>query len=166
MQLHRLVQAILRDRPVGTTTDDDMTTVARRLLRNTVPALPWDNPASWPTWQQLLPHVLTVTAPACGADPDSPEVPWLLDRAGTYLLTRGEPRPARPLLERAHQLHRDRLGEDHPDTLWSAINLASVLHWLGEHKQARHLNEDILTRRRRLLGADHPDTLRSAQNLA
>ncbi|MBV9142108.1 MAG: tetratricopeptide repeat protein [Pseudonocardiales bacterium] len=168
MQLHRLVQAILRDNPIRSTpTTEDMTTLARRLLRDAVPAEPWNNPASWPAWRQLLPHVFAVTDPTHPTDPDDAlEVAWLLDRAATYLLARGEPRAARALFERAHQLYTDTLGEDHPDTLESANNLAAVLHALGAYQQTRTLAEDTLARRRRVLGEDHPNTLESANNLA
>ncbi len=58
LQIHRLVRAILGDSPISTSTGDDLITVARRLLRGVVPADPWKNPASWPAWRQLLPHVL------------------------------------------------------------------------------------------------------------
>jgi tetratricopeptide repeat protein/uncharacterized protein DUF4062/NB-ARC domain-containing protein len=167
LQLHRLVQAILRDSPTSNTaTDEAMTTLARQLLTDAVQADPWNNPANWPIWRQLLPHVLAVTDPVHHTNPDPLEVAWLLDRAATYLQTRGEPRPARELFQRAHQLRRDKLGEDHPDTLDSANNLALDLHALGEYQQARTLNEDTLTRYRRVLGEDHPRTLVSASNLA
>jgi tetratricopeptide (TPR) repeat protein len=165
LQLHRLVQALLRDSPITTpTAEGDMSTVVRRLLREAVPADPWDNPASWPAWRQLLPHVFAVTTST--TDNDSGEVSWLLNCAAAYLQTRGEPRPARVLFARAHQLYRDRLGEDHPDTLLSAGNLAGNLWALGEYQQAHTLNEDTLTRKRRVLGNDHPDALASANNLA
>ena len=168
LQVHRLVQAILGDSPASTPTDDDLTMVAQRLLQGVAPINPWNNPASWPAWRQLLPHVLAVTDPARGADPDTDTdaVPWLLNRAATYLHTRGEPRPARVLLERAHQLYLDMLGEDHPDTLFSANELAGGLGALGEYQRARALNEDTLARRRRVLGEDHPETSRTASNLA
>ena len=74
------------------------------------------------------------------------DVAWLLDRAGTYLQTRGEPHAARPVFTRAHTLRRDLLGEDHPDTLTSANNLAVDLRALGEAAAARALDEDTLTR--------------------
>jgi hypothetical protein len=165
LQLHRLVQGILRDSSINTPTDD-MSTVACRLLRRVVPDDPWHNLASWPAWRQLLPHILAVTDTTRGAEPDSRDVPWLLDRAASYLQTTGEPRSARPLFERAHQLRRDMLGEDDPATLNSANHLASDLHALGEHERARDLNEDTLARCRRLLGDDHPETLCAANNLA
>jgi Domain of unknown function (DUF4062)/NB-ARC domain len=58
LQLHRLLQTILRSQP----SEHDMAAVAIRLLRATVPADdPWDNPPTWPLWRQLLPHVLAAT---------------------------------------------------------------------------------------------------------
>jgi hypothetical protein len=168
VQLHRLVRAVLRDNPTRSTpTNEEMTMVARQVLCDVVPAESWDNPASWPVWRQLLPHVLAVTDSTPRTNPDDArEVAWLLNQAATYLHTRGEPRPARALFHRAHQLHSDTLGDDHPETLASANNLARDLRALGEYQQARTLDEDTHTRRRRLLGDDHPDTLASANNLA
>ena len=140
-----------------------MTTVAIRLLRAAVPADdPWDNPPTWSLWRELLPHVLAATDAHHTPDPTGDDVSWLLNYAGMYVLTRGEPPSARPLLERALSLRRSMLGEDHPDTLDSASNLAINLHELGQYEQARHLNDDTLTRRRRVLGDEHLNTLNSA----
>ena len=64
VQLHRLVRAILRDNPTRSTpSTEEMTTLARRLLRDVVPVESWDSPASWPVWRELLLHVLAVTDP-------------------------------------------------------------------------------------------------------
>lgn len=162
LQLHRLLQAILRSQP----SEHDMATVAIRLLRAAVPADPWDNPPTWSLWRELLPHVLAATDARHTLDPTGDDVGWLLDHAGGYVLTRGEPASARPLHERALRLRRTVLGEDHPDTLESAINLATNLHMLGQHEQARQLIDDTFTRYRRVLGEDHPHTLNSASSLA
>jgi len=167
LQLHRLVQAILRSCPPGSGTDGaGMAVVVVQLLRGEVPAEPWKNPPTWPDWRTLLPHVLAATDPSRHLEPAGDDVPWLLDTAATYLQTRGEPDTARPLFERAFTDRRRMLGEDHPDTLGSAHNLALVLWALGEYEQARQLDEDTLTRLRRVLGENHPDTLTSANNLA
>jgi hypothetical protein len=167
LQLHRLVQAIVRNRPHSGPDSEKMDGVVLGLLRGAVPPDPWNNPATWPAWRALLPHVLAATDVAQSLDrANSEDVAWLLTRAGNYLHTRGEPRPARPLLERAFTLHQQLLGQDHPDTLLSANNLAGDLSALGEYAAARQVNEDTLTRRRRVLGEDHPDTLISASNLA
>ncbi|MGH3856217.1 MAG: FxSxx-COOH system tetratricopeptide repeat protein [Pseudonocardiaceae bacterium] len=163
LQLHRLLQAILRSQP----SEHDMAAVAIRLLRTTVPADdPWDNPSTWSLWRELLPHLLAATDARRTLDPTGDDVGSLLHRAGSYVLARGEPASARPLFERALRLRRSVLGEDHPDTLTSANNFALNLYELGQYEQARQLNDDTSTRRRRVLGDDHPHTLDSANDLA
>jgi len=166
MQVHRLAAALLRARTHEDEESGGWATIAVRLLAGAVPADPWNNPPTWSDWRQLLPHVLAATDTDRPLEPAGDDVTWLLDRAATYLLTRGEPGSARPLLERALTDRRRRFGEDHPHTLTSANNLARDLWALGEYEWARQLDEDTLTRRRRVLGEDHPDTLRSACYLA
>ncbi len=163
VQLHRLLAAILRTQPLQ---HQDLATHVVRLLRAAVPDDPWDNPAAWPIWRQLLPHVLVAADPHRALTGVEQDVAWLLDRAATYLLTRGEPTPARPLSEHARDLRRSLLGDNHPDTLCSAFILAASQWELGHYQQARDLGEDTLTRCRRVLGDDHPHTLRTAHILA
>jgi len=166
MQLHRLAAALLRARTREDEDSGGWATIAVRLLRAAVPADPWNNPPTWSDWQALLPHVLAATDTSRPLEPAGEDVPWLLNTAGLYLHTRGEPGPARPLHERAHTDRSRMLGEDHPDTLAPASNLALDLRELGEYERARQLDDDTFTRRRRVLGEDHPDTLSSASNLA
>ncbi|MGH3930507.1 MAG: FxSxx-COOH system tetratricopeptide repeat protein [Pseudonocardiaceae bacterium] len=144
LMLHRLLAAILRAQPHQ---KPDLPTRAVRLLRAAVPADdPLDNPPDWPTWRQLLPHVLIATDSHRNLTGVEEDVAWLLDRAATYLQTRGELVPARPLFERARDLRRSMLGDDHPDTLESAGGLSFNLWELGQYEQARQLAEDTLTR--------------------
>ena len=97
LQLHRLVQAILRSRPSHSGTNgEDMAVVAVRLLRGTVPAEPWNNPSTWSGWRDLLPHVLAATGPSRTLGPAGEYVTWLLNTAGTYLHARGDPDPPVP----------------------------------------------------------------------
>ena len=174
VQLHRVPAALLRgsgnghDR-IGPSWPD----VVVQLLCNALPDEVWNNPPVWPVWRPLLPHVLTATNFILGRPVDyiSPDrvvkdVTWLLDRAGTYLQARGDPRAALPLFERGHQLHRERHGPDDPETLTAANKLARALRGVGEYAVARELDQDTLTRRRRVLGENHPDTLASASSLA
>jgi Tetratricopeptide repeat/Domain of unknown function (DUF4062)/NB-ARC domain len=166
LQLHRLVQAILRARSADEADAAERNRTAIGLLRRVVPAVPWNDPSTWPTWRQLLPHVLVVTETGRDLDQAGVDVAWLLDRAGSYMLTRGEPRPARPLLERAFETHQRLLGDDHPDTLISADSLTADLRALGENERARQLDESIFSRHRRLLGEDHSNTLHWGHSLA
>ncbi|HVV21526.1 MAG TPA: FxSxx-COOH system tetratricopeptide repeat protein [Pseudonocardiaceae bacterium] len=166
LSLHRIPAALLRDGAPITAPANGWVTTAVKVLQSALPDNPWNQPATWPAWQALLPHILTTTERKRAQDPDAEEVDGLLGRIANYLQSRGKPRDARPLLERTYARHRDQFGEDHPETLASANNLALALHTLGDYDQARRIDEDTLERRRRILGEDHPATLISANNLA
>ncbi len=125
VRLHRVPAVLLRARTRDELRESGGWDAAIvRTLRAVAPPNPWKNPAVWPRWQQLLPHVLAATDASRSLDPVVDQVAWLLDYAAHYRDTRGEPRAALPLARRAHTLYRDRLGADHPDTLGSASNLA------------------------------------------
>jgi hypothetical protein len=53
LHLHRLVAALLRERPAPDSDAPDNIIVARRLLLGVVPRDPWRDPATWPAWRQL-----------------------------------------------------------------------------------------------------------------
>ena len=159
LQMHRLTQAILRDR---------LTPAQAAATRNYAEAMlaagdPVDmaNPATWPRWAQLTPHVLA----AGPAATDNPALRELAGHMCWYLLERGDIRTAQDLASDLYQRWRDRLGEDHPHTLTAAHYLAWTLLEMGRHAESRDLNQDTLARRR-VLGPDHLDTLFSAHNLA
>jgi tetratricopeptide (TPR) repeat protein len=161
IQLHRIPAALLRARSHG-----PATATIVRLLDQTAPGDVRIDPGGWPLWRRLLPHVLAAAGHEAALDAVPAEATRLLDRAATYLLTRGEHQAALAVYERAYDVRRDKFGDDHPDTLTSASNLALNLWWLGEYQRARSIDEDTLTRRRRVLGEDHPETLTSASQLA
>ena len=160
LQMHRLTQAILRER---------LSTAQAAATRNYAEAImaasdPGDmpNPATWPRWARLTPHVLAADLAAT----DNPALRELAGHTCWYLLERGDTRTAHDLASGLHRQWRDRLGEDHPHTLTAAHYLARTLLEMGRHAESRDLNHDTLTRRRRILGHDHLDTLYSAHNLA
>ena len=168
IQLHRIPAALLRARSHASevTAAADWASIVVRLLDQTAPVNVRSDPSAWPVWSQLLPHVLAATGHEFTLGAVSADTTRLLDRAGTYLLARGELQAALATHERAYSARREKFGDDHPDTLTSASNLALDLWELGEYGRARALDEDTLARRRRALGDDHPDTLNSARQLA
>ena len=156
LQLHRLTQAILRDTDTGPHRD-----IVEQLL---IAARPDNgtNPAGWPRWSLLLPHIL-----ACDpATTDNTDLRWLTYRATWHLLARGDARTALPLAEHLHTAWHQRHGPDDFTTLAASTLLAYAHRQLGHYQQARDLDEDSLAHRRRTLGDDHPDTLASATRLA
>jgi hypothetical protein len=158
--MHRLTQAILRDR---LTAEQGAATRActEAILAAADPRDP-ANPVTWPRWAQLMPHLLAADLAATG----SRGLRWMACNACWYLLARGDTRTARDLAADLRQHWRDRLGDDHEHMLAIATHLASVLQAMGRYAEARDLDQDTLDRYRRVLGEDHPDTLASASNLA
>ena len=160
LQMHRLTQAILRDRLTPAQAAATRQYAEAMLAASNPGDMP--NPATWPRWARLTPHVLAADLAATG----NPALRQLAGDTCWYLLERGDIRTAHDLASGLSQHWRDRLGEDHPHTLTAAHYLARALLEMGRHAESRDLNQDTLARRRRILGHDHPDTLYSAHNLA
>ncbi len=82
------------------------------------------------------------------------------------LNAQGKYAQAQPLYEKALEIRRRLLTDDHPDTAVSYNNVAVNLNAQGKYAQAQPLYEKALEIRRRLLTDDHPDTAISYNNLA
>ena len=158
--MHRLTQAILRDRlPPGqaaATRAHAEAVLAACDLGNGV------DPATWPGWAVLMPHLLAADLAAT----DNPELRWQACHASWYLRARGDARGCRQLADHLYQQWRERLGGDDPHTLAIAHTLAFAVRDLGRYADARDLDQDNLARDRRLHGDDHPNTLHSANSVA
>ncbi|MEV4283652.1 FxSxx-COOH system tetratricopeptide repeat protein, partial [Actinoplanes xinjiangensis] len=158
--VHRLTQAAIR----SLMEPSDVASLAAHLeavLGAMNPGDPRDA-ANWPAWGRLLPHLLAVQ-PGRSADDG------LRQRARdavVYLISRGDPGPARQFAEALHTGWRDMLGPDDRNTLRAATELVWALRDLGKVGQLRPLVEDTLTRQINSFGYDDPDTLRSAADLA
>ncbi|WTP28018.1 FxSxx-COOH system tetratricopeptide repeat protein [Streptomyces sp. NBC_00203] len=166
LQLHRLVQALLRTH-LPQTEQSSTVHSAQNLLATSAPGDP-DDPHSWPNYSQLTPHAQTLTEHST-KHIDTLETPRFRDLCCNtlrYLYTSGQYQAAHDLADRIRTRWDQTLGADHPDALRSAHTLAVSLYKLGKHEQARELDQQTLDARHRVLGPDHPDTLRSANNLA
>jgi transcriptional regulator with XRE-family HTH domain len=160
LQMHRLTQAIVRDR-LTPARAAAMRRCAEEILAASDPGNPPD-PGTWARWAQLIPHVLAADLAAS----DNAALRELVRRVCWYLIERGDARTARDLMSSLRHQWRDRLGGDHQHTLMAAHYLAWASYELGRYAESRDLNRDTLERHRRVLGTDHPDTLNSAHNLA
>jgi hypothetical protein len=160
LQLHRLTQAILRDRLTPAQAAATRNRI-EAILADSDPGDP-DNPATWPRWGRLMPHLLAAGLAAT----DSPGLRQLACHGSRYLLLRGDTRSAFALTSDLHPQWRDRLGDDHEHTLAIGDYLGWALEDMGRWAEARDLVRDTLDRRRRILGKDHPNTLTAAYNLA
>ncbi len=158
--MHRLTQAILRDR-LSPSQSADARACSEAILVASSPGYPVD-PVTWPGWARLMPHLLAADLGAAA----NPGLRRLACWGNWYQQARGDARSSHDLAEELYQQWRERLGGDDRDTLAIAHNLASALQDLGRYAAARDLDEDLLARTRRLGGADDPNTLHSAHMLA
>jgi hypothetical protein len=157
--MHRLTQAILRDR---LSAEEAIRARERTeaILAASDPGPPQD-PATWPKWARLMPHLLATDLIATG----NPRLRRLVCTASEYLVARGDARASHDLTSRLYP-HWRQLNADDPGTLRIAVCLAWALHNLGDYAATRNLAQETLDRCRRVLGDDHPDALTSANILA
>ncbi len=165
--VHRLVQAVTRYRAPSERHAEHTRTI-RALLAAFLPP-DAEDPAHWPSYASLLPHLLA--APAL--HPQEPGTDTgeagrqVLVNAGRYLYNRGDYEAARDLsADLMRRWARDLGHDDHLDVLAAGKNLASALVGLGDYEKAEHLHRDVYERRQRVLGSSDMLTLYSASDLA
>ncbi|WP_328916287.1 MULTISPECIES: FxSxx-COOH system tetratricopeptide repeat protein [unclassified Streptomyces] len=169
VSVHRLVQALTRtpDPNDPHRTPDLIAAAREQATENLSKALPKtiSDPASWPTWRTLTPHV-DALADQAAQETDTATTARILNETGLFLKGQGLITPALRHLHRAATGSERVLGKDHPDTLTSRNNLASAYESAGDLDRAIPLLKRTLTERVRVLGENHPGTLTSRNNLA
>lgn len=155
--MHRLTRAIIQDN-LDRSVRDQLRRVVETLIVTAQPKASQD-PAYWPRWARLLPHLVAL-------DPSISNNPALRDMANwmtLYIMSRSGHAEARGLAEKLYREWTVLLGPDHPHTLHAAHHLAQVCDDLS---RSYELDRETLTRRRRVLSEDHQQTLHSAHALA
>jgi len=90
----------------------------------------------------------------------------ILSSLAWLLWAQGDLQEASCLYERALEIRRRTLGEEHPETVATISKLGSLLRNRGNYDEARSFYERALEIRRRTLGEEHPDTAATLNNLA
>ncbi|MEU7990873.1 FxSxx-COOH system tetratricopeptide repeat protein [Streptosporangium canum] len=153
IQVHRLVQALLRDELSA----DDSTGFRHEvhlLLAAAAPDEPDDN-AAWPRYSELLGHV----APAGVAQSREPQVRRFVLDVVRYLYSSGDFRSARVLVESLLAQWEEDSSADDEYVLSAQRHLGIVVRELGEYQAAYDLNRVTLARMVEVLGPDHAETL-------
>jgi tetratricopeptide (TPR) repeat protein len=169
ISVHRLVQALSRipdvDDPHRRPADIELSQeLAATCLDDAAPET-WRDPASWPTWRVLLPHI-DALAQHGRADSDTFAAARLFNRAGPFMQNQGDLSSAIGYLQRAVLAYQRILGPDDPNTLSAQHNLAGAYTGAGDLARAIPLLRQILTDTERVRGRHHPETLSSRNNLA
>ncbi|MEV0194610.1 FxSxx-COOH system tetratricopeptide repeat protein [Kitasatospora purpeofusca] len=162
LQIHRIVQSTVLE-----SLNEEERRAARHevhlVLAGARPVVgDTDDPANWPVFETIWPHLAASGAQDC----DDPNTRLLLIDRVRYLHTRGD-------LDAALQLGRTldthwstKLGEDDRQTLVLRFHLAAVLRSRGDYAEALAMDEAVLERQRATFGEHHAYTLRTAGSLA
>ncbi len=154
LQVHRLVQALLRD---------ELTEQERRSFRHEVhlllaaaedPLRTEDN-ANWPRYSELLAHVTPAEVAVCR---DARIRQFALNIV-RYLYSSGQYQSARHLVEGLLEQWVADSGESDRFVLVGRRHLGTVLRELGDYRRSFELNRVTLDRMRHVLGPDHEETL-------
>jgi tetratricopeptide (TPR) repeat protein len=164
ISVHRLLQKVIRDRLAG----PEQATAAAQALTAVQRAMPGDPglPATWPQWQELVPHVATLASIEAVASLNAAQLVSILNPTCKFLLSAGSPPPTLDLATRAAYVSMGHLGPDHPGTLTARANLAMSYQSAGRTGEAIAIGEQVVPDCERLLGPDQPVTLNTLGNLA
>jgi hypothetical protein len=158
IHIHRLVQAVVRDA---------MTEDERRIARHDVHTIlasgrphvgGVDNPANWPQYNWIWPHLRPSGAAECADE----RTRQLLIEQVRYLGRRGELDTGLALADELLTIWTRELGPDHRHTLHLRFQRANLLRLKGLLREARDEDADVLARQRAVLPPNHPHTLMTA----
>lgn len=162
LNLHRLVQAVLKDQMDAQTER----LWAERTVRVVNQAFPEVDYTTWRQCQHCLPHAQMCQELIAQWQMHTPQAAQLLHKAGTYLRDREQYEEAASLLRQALTLRVQLFGTIHPDVAQSTHQLAS-LSWLrGQFEQAEPLFRQAIAIRQQTLGPEHPAVADCLNDLA
>jgi Flp pilus assembly protein TadD len=158
VQVHRLVQALLRD---------DLTEEERGetrhevhlLLAGSAPGDP-DDTVRWRNFEQLVAHV----TPSGLAECREPGVREFALNIVRYLYLAGNYQSARSFVSTLIETWTAASGPRHPDVLVARKHLGNVLRALGQYAAAYDVDHKTLQEMRDVLGLDHTETLWATNN--
>ena len=165
--VHRLVQAVARTPEPGDLHRDDQAIDAAReqATAQLTAAIPDDDPAHWPTWRILLPHINALASHTSSLT-DGEAAAGLFHEVGVFLLGQGQVAQAVTYLQRAVTSLGRVLGSDHRNTLIARNSLGGVYLEAGDLGQAIPLLEQCCVDLARVFGDDDVGTLAARNNLA
>ncbi|MGJ6965725.1 FxSxx-COOH system tetratricopeptide repeat protein [Streptosporangium sp. G11] len=153
IQVHRLVQALLRDE-LNEEEHASFRHEVHLLLAAAVPGLPDDN-LLWPRYAELLSHV----APAEVQVSRDPRIRRFALDVVRYLYSSGGYQSATDLVERLIKTWRADSGDEDQHVLSAQRHFGIVLRELGDYRASFELNRRTLAHMRTVLGPDHEETL-------
>ncbi|MCK5661163.1 MAG: tetratricopeptide repeat protein, partial [Methanosarcinales archaeon] len=133
--IHRLVQAVLRDRMDAST----QRLWAERVVKAVNCAFPYVEFSNWHLCNRLLPHALACAKVIEKWSLELEESATLLDQTGDYLQVRARYGEAEPIYKRALEIREKVIGTEHPDVATNLNNLAGLYRDQGKYQMAEPL---------------------------
>jgi tetratricopeptide (TPR) repeat protein len=164
LDIHRLVQAVVRDR-LDEEARKTWCEAATCVVNAAYPGNSVLDVASWPICGRLTPHVRLVAlyAETLGVAQDA--AVRLLNQAGLYLKGRAEFDEAQTFYERALKIAEAAYGPDHPHVATTVNNLGGLLQDLGDLAGARKHCERALRIAEAAFEPDRPKVATYLNNL-
>lgn len=160
IQLHRLVQLVLRNRVMAPQIQAQMLHGAHQLLASLDPNDP-ESTRHWPRYRELLPHAYAANVMEC----DDGWVRQLVINLMRYLFQWGDHEEAANLAQRARAEFEEKLGPTHPQTLDVSQRLGLYLWVLGKYGDAARLNQLTLQRRIEVSGEEGEEIFALQSNI-
>ena len=161
LQIHRLVQAVIRSQMTDDERRDAQHEVHKILAANRPRQGETDDPSNWSTYEIIWPHLGPSQAEECD---DSRTRQLLIDWV-RYQWKHGEFEAGLNLARRLENVWTHQRGADHPQTLNLQFQVANVLRSQGRFNEALDLDTYVLERQKAVLGDDHLLTLMTANSL-
>lgn len=161
MQVHRLVQAVVRDSLTPEQGQETEHVVHRILLSARPRQGDVYNPDNWPRYSEIWPHLGPSQAWKCVEE----SVRALLVERVRYMYRRGEYEDG---LAYAHQLEsrwQAARGADDRQLLLLRFNVANIVRAQGDYQAALEIDQDVHDRQAAAFGAEYVHTLMSAGSL-
>jgi len=166
LSLHRLVQEVIRAE-LGDAGCQNWVEPLFKAAKQVLPEKDEDlEYQDWPTLAPLVNHVQELANHCQQREIASTDAADVFHAMGAYLLERGQYSLADLLLQRALELRRSLLGDEHEDIANSLDSLGYISRLTGRYEESEHCNQQALAMRKRLLGDEHPDVAGSLNNLA
>ncbi|AIG79293.1 NB-ARC domain-containing protein [Amycolatopsis japonica] len=160
LQLHRLVQLVLRNRVMARQVHARMQHGAHQLLAALDPNDP-ESSRHWSRYRELLPHAYAANVLDC--DNDWPRQLYI--NLMRYLFEYGDHEEAARLGLEARKRFTDALGPTHPQTLEVSSRLGLYLWAIGRYSEAAELNQRTLALRLQISSEENEETFALQRNI-
>lgn len=161
IQVHRLVQAVVRDSLTPERANETQHEVHRILVSGRPRQGDIDNPDNWPRYNEIWPHLVPSQARECTEE----LVRGLLVERVRYLWKRGEYEEGLALAYPLESLWAKTRGPGDRMLLYLRFHVANIVRSQGDYRTALEIDEDVLAKQTAAFGREYVHTLMTASSL-